>query len=785
MRLIAVVNCRRSLAVIGAVGGLILAGVASASPAFAASSTISGVVENPSGAAQADVAVNVIDPSTASTVGSATTADDGTFSVVVNPGTYNVEFIPSSNAGLQSYLAAGVSTDSAPLTVILQTATVIQVAGVLSDSQGDVYPSAQEANLEFTSPLNPGSVVRTDASGDYSASLFADQNFTVSTGMYTANFGSYMSFNDLPVGSLEASQDYDVTVPTALLSVSVQDASGSPITGGRLEFSSSFVNPLPGLPGSSAADESESGLVLDGNGDVSVPVPNGITLNDPEIVLNNGLVIPFTLSALTSNLHVYLIFNETTGTVIVDDQPPVVTGAPDRAPNANGWYNAPVTITWSSTEPNPALGAPTTPAPTVVSTQGANQTVTSGKSCDSAGNCATGTVTGINLDMTPPSVSVTGATNGATYTGGVAPTPGCSTSDSLSGVATSATLSVTSTGNSYTATCSGATDNAGNAAAPVSVSYQVLPIGWTTASLTDSGGNPISGASVTFRSASGSVTNATTGSDGTAGVALTPGTYSVTMNYASGYQTKTITVTANGPNTVSFGTDAVTVQINDPDSADLANASVSHAGNTGTFGPKTVVNASGDVTFQVLPGSNTFTAYDANGYQSQTVTVTANSTVTFATDAVTVQINDPDSADLATATVSHAGNTGTFGPKTAVDANGDVTFQVLPGSNTFTAYDANGYQTQTVIVTGSTTVNFATVTVTVTVTKNGSPLATATVSHAGNTGTFGPKTPVDANGDVTFQVLPGTNTFTAWDGSAYATQTLTVTTTTSTTISVP
>ena len=119
--------------------------------------------------------------------------------------------------------------------------------------------------------------------------------------------------------------------------------------------------------------------------------------------------------------------------------------------------------------------------------------------------------------MTPPSVSVTGVTSGTAYTGGVTLSPACTTSDSLSGVATNATLSVTNSGINYTATCSGATDNAGNTAAPVSVSYQVIPAGWTTASLTDSNGNPISGAAVIFRSAGGSVTNATTGSDGTAG----------------------------------------------------------------------------------------------------------------------------------------------------------------------------------------------------------------------------------------------------------------------------
>ena len=314
--------------------------------------------------------------------------------------------------------------------------------------------------------------------------------------------------------------------------------------------------------------------------------------------------------------------------------------------------------------------------------------------------------------------------------------------------------------------------------------YAPPQTGSTTVSLTDSTGNPISGATVAFRSASGSATNATTGPDGTASVTLTPGSYSVTMYYANGYQTKTLSVTAAGPNTVAFATIAVTAQINDPDSADLAAASVAQAGNTGTYGPKTPVDSNGQVTFQVLPGTNTFAAYDANGYQTKIISVTGASTVTFATVTVTAQINDPHSADLATASVAHAGNTGTYGPKTPVDGNGQVTFQALPGTSTFTAYDANGYQTQTITITGPTTVTFATVAVTVTVLKNGAPLTTASVAHAGNTGTFSPKTPVDSNGQVTFQVLPGTNTFTAWDGNAYTKETLTVTAPATTTISV-
>jgi hypothetical protein len=47
-----------------------------------------------------------------------------------------------------------------------------------------------------------------------------------------------------------------------------------------------------------------------------------------------------------------------------------------------------------------------------------------------------------------------------------------------------------------------------------------------------------------------------------------------------------------------------------------------------------------------------------------------------------------------------------------------------------------------------------------------------------------PKTAVDGNGEVVFQVLPGTNSFTAWDGTAYQSETLTVTGAASTSISV-
>jgi hypothetical protein len=52
------------------------------------------MVVDSSGNAQANVAVKVLDPSTSSTVGGTTTDTQGSFSLAVASGTYNLQFIP-------------------------------------------------------------------------------------------------------------------------------------------------------------------------------------------------------------------------------------------------------------------------------------------------------------------------------------------------------------------------------------------------------------------------------------------------------------------------------------------------------------------------------------------------------------------------------------------------------------------------------------------------------------------------------------------------------------------
>ena len=83
----------------------------------------------------------------------------------------------------------------------------------------------------------------------------------------------------------------------------------------------------------------------------------------------------------------------------VDTTPPIVTGTLVPAANASGWNNGTVTVVWSS-DPPPS----STPAPTVVTTEGAAQAVTSGQSCDPSNNCATGSVV-VSIDRTAPTIS--------------------------------------------------------------------------------------------------------------------------------------------------------------------------------------------------------------------------------------------------------------------------------------------------------------------------------------------------------------------------------------------
>lgn len=114
----------------------------------------------------------------------------------------------------------------------------------------------------------------------------------------------------------------------------------------------------------------------------------------------------------------------------IDKTPPTVAASISPQPNAAGWNNTDVTIAFECSDGG--SGVASCPVSQVVSSEGANEVV-SGTATDVAGNSASATAT-INLDKTPPVVSVTSPMDGATLTDTTVVVSGTAT-DPLSGVA--------------------------------------------------------------------------------------------------------------------------------------------------------------------------------------------------------------------------------------------------------------------------------------------------------------------------------------------------------------
>jgi hypothetical protein len=118
--------------------------------------------------------------------------------------------------------------------------------------------------------------------------------------------------------------------------------------------------------------------------------------------------------------------------VKIDGTPPTIIGSRDpNAGNQYGWNNKPVTVHFTCSDGT--SGVAQCPADTVLSTDGANQSV-SGTATDLAGHSASATVGGINIDLTMPTITYTG--NAGRYTVDQMVNIACTVSDNLSGVDT-------------------------------------------------------------------------------------------------------------------------------------------------------------------------------------------------------------------------------------------------------------------------------------------------------------------------------------------------------------
>jgi Tol biopolymer transport system component len=92
-------------------------------------------------------------------------------------------------------------------------------------------------------------------------------------------------------------------------------------------------------------------------------------------------------------------------TIKLDKTPPLITPVRAPASNANGWNNTNVTVSFQCSDNLSGLAPGSPPTPTVLSAEGVNQSIT-GTCMDLAGNSASAVVNNVNIDKTPPVVSV-------------------------------------------------------------------------------------------------------------------------------------------------------------------------------------------------------------------------------------------------------------------------------------------------------------------------------------------------------------------------------------------
>jgi hypothetical protein len=173
----------------------------------------------------------------------------------------------------------------------------------------------------------------------------------------------------------------------------------------------------------------------------------------------------------------------------IDLTKPTIGGSRSPAPNGNGWNNGAVTVTWTCADS--LSGALADAVSTTLSAEGAGQWRT-GTCADQAGNTAFDTVSGINIDLTAPTISgiPSPAPNGNGWNNG-AVTVTWTCSDALSGVVSdtvTTTLGAEGADQSATGTCE---DKAGNTA---SKTLGDINIDLTAPALNISG--PASGASI-------------------------------------------------------------------------------------------------------------------------------------------------------------------------------------------------------------------------------------------------------------------------------------------------
>jgi hypothetical protein len=418
-----------------------------------------------------------------------TDAEDGNSSF---PATLSAITGPYAADGIGSQTASCSYTDQGGLTAVAsETYSIVDpsapaISYVLTPTMPDGSNGWHRSNVTLTwtvsEPESPNSLEKT---GCVDQSIIADQAATTYSCSATSAGGS--------AGPVEVTIKRDTTAPTLIQGTTTGTLGGDGWYRTSVSVAFTTSDALSGLAndgdaafslvanGNGAAVATDSRTVFDAAGNSATAGPLTFKIDTAAPTLsgapttaangngwhNSNVTIHWTCSdqlglsgidgacpadeviseegtGLTRSNSVSDVAGNTTNAtsspaVNIDKTVPTISGSASPAPNANGWNNTDVTVSFSCADT--LSGVATCSADTTLS-EGAGQSV-SGTAVDNAGNSAGATVSNINIDKTAPSVALVGGpAHGASYYFGSVPVaPTCSASDGLSGIDGACTVS--------------------------------------------------------------------------------------------------------------------------------------------------------------------------------------------------------------------------------------------------------------------------------------------------------------------------------------------------------